>query len=772
MTEIGRNFNLDELRVFADTAKAKRDTALDNLSSANSTADSAAINKTNAETLQTQAQDAKTAADNNEAEAKAAKEKEDSDVQAAMQVINSINSKINVLSFRYTSILSQLNVLSQDSEKNSEQIKNLNEQLNELNEEIIAAKEELAKATLELEREKTEAEEALTNVQIVESEAKEAAINFVKAESEFNESVSNLEKAEEDVAKADEEVKLSEEEYAEAQANYDNAVKETENNSGAENIAHLSEQEAMAAGYTIIPANISGDELINLLSSNLDGKFIMMGDIDLSGINWTPIGDPDSPFKGEFNGNGFDIDNLKITNSGETQNVGFFAVTENAKVTNVNFVDAKIETSNDIMTGSSFVGVVAGLARGTDFSNITVSGNLTGYEGVGGLAGKLDDNDYLDKYGNLIIVNNSAIKNVQTDVDINSSFYTGGLVGFIEGTQTSEGVATKFMTIDNCSTSGSAVISEESCGGFIGEAGKTIITINGCTSSMDLTWANDEDDSNMSFLMETGRIGGIIGNASGTYLTLVGNEYTGKINADGDFQGPQYGWYMNDAQITIYDIKGGLPVDDILNIQGIDALTPVMVDGVPHYEVTVSTLTGLDKMVTMIQDNPSLADLVTFNVNFDFEAMDGMYDVTIYAQYGVIQHLYEDEEGNIVNDVYIDNEIDLETTFRGDFVPMQCCDGDPIELPKLKPTMVSGLYKNSEDEYVVITGQGIKNVDLNFNYENQKTNITKRLTTSETKYREMITLMVEDYRCQMHLLIKRLLGVGEDYLIPTVNKAE
>ena len=54
---------------------------------------------------------------------------------------------------------------------------------------------------------------------------------------------------------------------------------------------------------------------------------------------------------------------------------------------------AKIETSNDIMTGSSFVGVVAGLARGTDFNNISVSGDLTGYEGVGGLAGKLDDND-------------------------------------------------------------------------------------------------------------------------------------------------------------------------------------------------------------------------------------------------------------------------------------------------------------------------------------------------------------------------------------------
>lgn len=103
--------------------------------------------------------------------------------------------------------------------------------------------------------------------------------------------------------------------------------------------------------------------------------------------------------------------------------------------------------------------------------------------------------------------------------------------------------------------------------------------------------------------METGRAGGFIGCVNGSYIAICNSEYKGNLDVDGDFKGDWYGWYMNDAHVTVYELSGGLPVDDILNIEGIDALTPVTdpATGVSNYQVTVSTLTGLDKMVTMLR---------------------------------------------------------------------------------------------------------------------------------------------------------------------------
>ena len=101
-------------------------------------------------------------------------------------------------------------------------------------------------------------------------------------------------------------------------------------------------------------------------------------------------------------------------------------------------------------------------------------------------------------------------------------------------------------------------------------------------------------------------------------------------------------------------MSAGLPVDDILMIDGVESLTPIYnnITGQFEYETAVSTLTGLDKVVAMIRENPDLADVITFNVMFDFEAMDGMYTPSEYAQYGVVQHQYEDEEGNFVSSIY------------------------------------------------------------------------------------------------------------------------
>ena len=51
-------------------------------------------------------------------------------------------------------------------------------------------------------------------------------------------------------------------------------------------VVQLSDEEALAQGYTLIK---TADEL-QQIESNLSGKYILMNDIDLSGYDWTPLG--------------------------------------------------------------------------------------------------------------------------------------------------------------------------------------------------------------------------------------------------------------------------------------------------------------------------------------------------------------------------------------------------------------------------------------------------------------------------------------------------
>lgn len=712
------------------------------------------------------------AAEADAAEAQAAKEA--AEVTAAQEKVNSANVRVNTAQSAYSNAL---NVLSQAEASGDESaIASAQSAVDRAYAELQTAQREAETAQNELDREIKEADEAQKKAEAERQEAvdaqkaaEDAKTALTKAENEYNTKVQELDEAEQALAAA--------EEAAEAEAADD--VEKTE---GVQEAEHLSEEEiaklVAEEGYVNITSVEQFLEIFQNGGIDLNGNYILSCDIDLSSIeNWSPVGNEDNPFSGVFNGNGYGIRNLTIdvTDQPEAQNIGFFGVTNNATICNVDFIDAKVIAPDDFINGASGVGIAVGMAKSTTFNNITVSGDVSGYESVGALAGKIDDVAYYDMFGNPVVERNSYISNVDTNVNAGGKYFVGGLIGHVQDTSTKEGVARGDLKITNCNTSGSINFSEESAGGLIGEAGKTIITINNCESSVNITWNNEENDGDISFLMETGRAGGFIGCVNGTYIAICNSEYKGNLDVEGDFKSEWYGWYMNDAQVTIYELSGGLPIDDILNIDGIDALTPVTdpTTGIDHYQVTVSTLTGLDKMVSMIQANPALADMVTFNVNFDFEAMDGMYDPSVYAQYGIVQHLYEDEEGNVHNDVYIDNEIDMETTFHqgegGGMAGNSCCNS---ECTPLEQTMVKGLYKDQDGNYVVNTNDGLKNVDMRFNSDGQITNVTKRLESDEVAYREKITMMVQYYQQQMYAAIKAMFGLGENDTLQMLNKAE
>ena len=697
----------------------------------------------------------KEAAEADQAAAKS--EKEAADVTAAQEKVNAANVRVNTAQQAYSNALNQLSQAQASGDESA--IASAQSAVDRAYQELQKAQQEADEAATQLEKEVNEADEAAKQAETERAEAEQA-------QKEAEAAKTNLEKADAELTAATKELEAAEAALTEAEA-----AAQAEEVEGTQAAEHLSQEEidklVQEEGYTYITSKEQFLEIFQNGGIDLNGNYILGCDMDLSDIeNWQSVGDADNPFKGVFNGNGYSIDNLTINAGDNAENVGFFGVTENATITNVSFNNANVISPDDYINGSSAVGIVAGTARGTTFDNIDVSGSVAGYESVGGLVGVINDNSYFLPDGTPVDVGNSSISNVNTAVDAKGKYFVGGLAGYVKDTSTGEGVATRDLMISNCNTSGNIVFDEEAAGGLIGEAGKTIITINNCESSVDISWNNAEDDSDISFLMETGRAGGFIGCVNGSYIAICNSEYKGNLDVDGDFKGDWYGWYMNDAHVTVYELSGGLPVDDILNIEGIDALTPITdpATGVSNYQVTVSTLTGLDKMVTMLQANPALADMITFNVNFDFETMDGMY--------GVVQHLYEDEDGTVHNDVYIDNEIDLETTFhQGE---MSECSGTPIivECVELNQTMVSGLYKDADGNYVVNTSEGLKNVNMNFNYEDQVTDVTKRLEADEVRYREYITQMVQYYQNKMYESLRAIYSYDEDKSLPVINKAE
>ena len=144
------------------------------------------------------------------------------------------------------------------------------------------------------------------------------------------------------------------------------------------------------------------NDLINM-KNYLSGTYILMNDIDMSGINWTPIGtSQDNAFKGNFYGNGHTIKNLTITgNYTEDVSLGLFAyvggesyygdrmVIRDIKLENVNF---NVSSSAVIYAGAFFG---HGYAHWAHYNirnciaegSITVTSSNKAY--IGGIAGHM-----------------------------------------------------------------------------------------------------------------------------------------------------------------------------------------------------------------------------------------------------------------------------------------------------------------------------------------------------------------------------------------------
>ena len=265
----------------------------------------------------------------------------------------------------------------------------------------------------------------------------------------------------------------------------------------------LTEDEAIAQGYTIIT---TADEL-QAMQYDLSGKYILMNDIDLSGYEWTPVGNNDmGPFKGVFNGNGKVVKNLSINRPSETMQ-GFFGYASNAIIKNVGLENVDIsckEYSAGLLAGSDDPSSYMSYSTAS-ITNCYVTGKLKGHAYVSGLALKLRGTVEAC-YTNVSIsvptgCNGGLIGDFRGG-SIKNSYSEGNMYGMHSGM--SGGFIGKInnAVVENCYSS---VTSSSFCYGFACEADSASTILN--------SYVNNEKTSNkyppVGYNNSTGTVAGV-----------------------------------------------------------------------------------------------------------------------------------------------------------------------------------------------------------------------------------------------------------------------
>ena len=228
--------------------------------------------------------------------------------------------------------------------------------------------------------------------------------------------------------------------------------------------------------YTVTSAeglkNIA--ELVNE-EWKLDINIILTNNIDLTGIDWTPIGiDYNHQYTGTFNGGGHTITGLTVTGSNEYAGL-FGRIGSGGKVMNVKLEGVQIESDNEM----SAVGGVVGYSYG-NIENCSVSGSVSSNSTAGGVVGAQLD---------------GSITGCNTSATVKGVAYAGGIAGFTNGGASLTGCyATGSVSVENNTTSAAYA------GGVVGS--------NGASSTLTACYATGSVTSSGSGTIYTGGVTG------------------------------------------------------------------------------------------------------------------------------------------------------------------------------------------------------------------------------------------------------------------------
>ena len=267
-----------------------------------------------------------------------------------------------------------------------------------------------------------------------------------------------------------------------------------------------------------------------------DRVVVLENDIDLNNMtrsevasNWTPIGTPENPFTGTFDGNGCKIKNLTLVENEAIEGkvyLGFFGFADDATIKNVVFENAYINIPClDINHSQGHIAVVAGSLEGTSLvENVTVQGlvqvyatlEANGASRVAIVAG--------GGYGVGDVTMRNVHVNVSGDSYLKANNNVGALAGQLQGK----------VTFENCSSNIDVTGYKFFAGGIIGLSAANS-TFTNCHSTGDITILAGRSGNNNDHYRVGGIAGGWADNTS-TPCVVTNCSYTGTIsgtNADG-----------------------------------------------------------------------------------------------------------------------------------------------------------------------------------------------------------------------------------------------
>ena len=226
-----------------------------------------------------------------------------------------------------------------------------------------------------------------------------------------------------------------------------------------------------------------------------DAVVELAADLDLTGIEWTPIGstvnadgEVEHCFSGKFYGNGHTVSNLDLSDVyGATVLCGFFGDIENAEISSLT-VQGTINVNSE--REYTYYGAIAGFAGGCTIFDCTADVSFTNNEnlvyGMIGLCGQASDTviDYCRNTADILITGDMG------------SLYVGGIAGYVDGNS----------EIRNCVNTGEMELAAPTGGEIVGQLSSGGAKIINCYATGKLTpYGKGNTD-----------IGGIVGVAGGS----------------------------------------------------------------------------------------------------------------------------------------------------------------------------------------------------------------------------------------------------------------
>ena len=253
-------------------------------------------------------------------------------------------------------------------------------------------------------------------------------------------------------------------------------------------------------------------KLVNDGNTGID--ITLTGNIDLKGIDWTPIGkDDNKAYTGTFDGNGKTITGLTVT--GSYKYAGLFGdIDENGTVKNVVLEGVQITSDNS----SGYAGGVAGDSWGT-IENCSVSGSVSGTTFAGGVVGS-------QRGGSITGCNSSAT--------VKGVIFAGGIAGETNSGASLTGCyATDDVTVENDGTNNSHA------GGVVGYNGGGTLTACYATGSVTGSGSGTiyvggvTGSNNLGILTACYHAKGDVSGPTGTTGGVAGRNFKGSMSGGG-----------------------------------------------------------------------------------------------------------------------------------------------------------------------------------------------------------------------------------------------